>query len=231
MGFFSRKSKLGKIPAHEVEYVRPSEEERILEKKRRTNFVSTFSLLAKLTKADGRISSGEIEAVNKLIDEQLQLSEKQKELAVSIFNKAKNSSENIESIAAAYRDNNIDSPSMYRWLIEVMLNVASADKQFCAAEQELIDRVRKLLGIEDSVYLELLARYQEEKITCYQRLGCSPSDTAETIKKKYLELKASYSSERLKDLAVPEEFIKLAQEKLKQIEDAYQEISNLQHIS
>ncbi len=65
----------------------------------------------------------------------------------------------------------------------------------------------------------------------YDILGCSPSDDAATIKKKYRELVKRYHPDHLQSHTMGEEARASAKEKMQQINDAYETVKKLKGIT
>jgi DnaJ like chaperone protein len=58
----------------------------------------------------------------------------------------------------------------------------------------------------------------------FEVLGCSPSDTTATIKRKYRELTKKFHPDKLAAKDLPPEIASLAVEKFRQIQEAYERI-------
>jgi uncharacterized tellurite resistance protein B-like protein len=68
-------------------------------KKQTTMFLTLFSMLGKVAKADGVITSDEIAVVDDYMKNGLRLEAGNRKLAIAIFNKAKNSPDSFEKYA------------------------------------------------------------------------------------------------------------------------------------
>ena len=69
-----------------------------------TFFVATFSMLAKIARADGRVTRDEIAAIEKFMQEELRLGFQSRQVAVRIFEAALNAPDSFEDYARQFYD-------------------------------------------------------------------------------------------------------------------------------
>ena len=58
----------------------------------------------------------------------------------------------------------------------------------------------------------------------YAALGCTQSDTDEQIKKQYRKLVSEYHPDKIIAKGLPDEFIKFANDKFNEIQEAYEAV-------
>lgn len=194
--------------------------------KEMTFFVAAFSMLAKLAKADGQISDAEIHEIEKFMDEDLRLDESSKVAAINIFRAAKNSGESFESFAIQFYNAFSDQRQLLELMLEVLLRVAASDGNVVSDEDILISSASHIFGFSQSEYQQIKSKYTVSASNHYYAvLNCSVSDDNSTIKKQYRKLVQEYHPDKIISKGLPEEFVELANEKFKQIQEAYDIIS------
>lgn len=190
--------------------------------KEMTFFVAAFSMLAKLAKADGEISDAEISEIEKFMNEDLRLDESSKIAAINIFRAAKNSRESFESFARQFFNAFSNQRQMLELMIDVLLRVAASDGNVVDNEDMLIRSASSIFGFSDNEYQQIKSKYSSKASNYYYAiLNCSADDDDITIKKQYRKLVQEYHPDKIISKGLPEEFVELANEKFKQIQEAY----------
>lgn len=187
-------------------------------------FVSTFSMLAKLAKIDGRVSNEEIDAVEAFAANDLRLSDQDKEIAFNVFRAALNTPAAFEDFAVQFYQHFQQQPQMIEMMIDILLRVSVADGDLNTHEEHLIKRAVEIFHYGDQNYNQLKSRYVVLQNQAYQVLGCDPEDSDDQIKKQYRNLVHAYHPDKISSKGLPEEFIQLAHDKFRQIQTAYDEI-------
>ena len=123
-------------------------------------FLATFSMLGKLSKADGRVSSEEIRVVEQLMDRNLKLSAEARKFAIDIFNQAKNSNDQFRDYAVQFYEEFRDSREALFQLIDLLLTLANADGVM-HPKKKLIEEAVVIFGLERE-YSQLKAPYSAE---------------------------------------------------------------------
>jgi DnaJ like chaperone protein len=189
-----------------------------------TFFVAAFSMLAKLTKSDGTISDEEIRSIENFMARDLHLSPSDRKIAVDIFHTAVASPETFESFAAQFYNAFHDQPQMLEFMIDILLRVSLSDGELTPGEEQMIDSAVRIFHINPARFDELKARYVSKTEKYYAILGASRTDSIEEIKKKYRKLVSEYHPDKIASKGLPEEFIKFANDKFREIQEAYDAI-------
>jgi DnaJ like chaperone protein len=189
-----------------------------------TFFVATFSMLAKLANVDGRISSKEIDVINRFMLHDLHLDPQSRMVATNIFNAAINSPNQFEDFANQFYAEFHNQPQLLQMMIDILLRVATADERMSASEETLIRAAANIFNISPAMFENLRSRYGQPSDHHYAVLGCSRNDSDDAIKKKYRRLVMEYHPDRIVSKGLPEEFSKFAQEKFREIQQAYDAI-------
>lgn len=187
-------------------------------------FVATFSMLAKLTKADGRVTQQEIDFIDELMRNNLRLPPQARELAVSIFNEAKQSNQHFDDFARQFFSEFHNAPEVLVSQLDLLLMVAMSDGSLHQAEEKMIMSAVRIFGIE-SQYEQLKSRYDLSSSSdidrYYKILGCVRGDSLNTIKKKYRKLAMDYHPDRVQAQGMSPELAKAAEDRFKEIQHAW----------
>jgi DnaJ like chaperone protein len=103
--------------------------------------------------------------------------------------------------------------------------VSIADGALSQSEERLILAAKSIFSISDSQYAAIKSRYIKDDDKYYAILGITRNDTEETIKKTYRRLVKEYHPDIIASKGLPEEFTKLAEDKFREIQGAYEVIS------
>ena len=196
-------------------------------------FASLGKMLALLSKADGRISKGEVETASRCL-RSLGLKEDEYQKCVAAFNSIHYPSKDMfrkcaQDYAAVVRS------EACVLLYEMLWKVASVDGVLDAGEDELLRAAIDPFGIDPSYYHYFKrmyfgashtdnrddGRFDSKLRDAYAKLGCSPSDSDETIKTAYRKLAMRYHPDRLKAEGVPDSMIAIATRSMSEINAAW----------
>lgn len=183
-------------------------------------FVSLFSILGKLAKADGVVSKEEIDIVSQFLST-LRLSEEQKQFAKNVFNEAKNSLYSIEDFASQLYRINRNQPTVLLSFMDLLFRLAAADGNLHKSEEEVLLRLKNIFRISDSRFADLKAVHFRSEDRHYKMLNCTPDCSDEEIKSSYKKLVKEYHPDKLISKGLPEEFIKMAANKFQEVQEAY----------
>jgi DnaJ like chaperone protein len=187
-------------------------------------FVGTFSMLAKLAAADGRVKTEEISTVESFAINDLGLSAQSRTIAFNIFRTAIDSPARFEDFAHQFYEQFNNQPQMIEMMIDILLRVGVADGVLHASEQALIERAVDIFNFDQNRYNQLKFKYAGVSDQAYHVLGCNPDDSIDTIKKRYRKLVQDYHPDKIASKGLPEEFNQLAHDKFREIQDAYDTI-------
>src|SRR6056297_1484086 len=151
-------------------------------------FVASFSMLAKLAKADGRISDAEMRSIRQFMVRDLNLNAQSQQAAEQIFQAALRTPQSFEDFAAQFYQHFYGQPQLLELMIDILLRVSVADGSLQEDEERLILSAVRIFKLTEADYQKLKSRYVRDTDRFYARLGCSRSDTDETIKKNYRSL-------------------------------------------
>lgn len=189
-----------------------------------TFFVATFSMLAKVAHADGRISPEEIQAVEDFMANELNLTPESKRFAVEIFETAINSPMAFQDFAGQFYHQFHNQPRLLDLMIDVLLRLSVADGALSDSEEKLISSAARTFRFSEQKYNELKARYAPDFEKYYAILGIHSRASDDEIKRQYRKLVKEYHPDKIASKGLPEEFNKFANDKFREIQDAYDTI-------
>lgn len=188
-------------------------------------FVTTFSLLAKMAKADGVVTRDEVQIVDDFIKRNLAARGPARDLAIRIFQEAKSSRHTFEDFAEQFHSAFRRQPGMLREILELLYQVAMADGVLHPEEERLLEAAERIFGIDASDAKRIRARLVPDDSRHYAVLECDPSDSLKTIKSRYRQLARDYHPDRLMAKGLPEEMLQVGTRKLQEINEAYESIT------
>ncbi len=186
-----------------------------------TFFVAAFSMIAKLAKADGRVSEEEIVAVENFMVHDLNLDPASRRLAMNIFHAAIESQDNFNDFAAQFYSLFRNQYQMLDLMIDILLRVSVADGTLSQSEEKLILSAVRIFNFSDEKYNKLKSKYIKDFEKYYAILECNSNDSNEHIKKQYRKLVSEYHPDKIASKGLPEEFTKFANDKFREIKEAY----------
>ncbi len=190
-------------------------------------FVGTFSMLAKLAKADGTVSEPERRKVQEFIEQDLRLVGESRDAAIRIFETALREGGTFEEFAFQYYQQFSHDRNMLELAIDILYRVGMADGSLTNAEQKLIYSAVHIFRLPESVIETLRTKYSgtgSSKKKTYAVLGVSPSAGDEEIKRAYRKMVSEYHPDKIASKGLPDEFISFAHEKFRDIQEAYETI-------
>jgi len=189
-------------------------------------FVSLFSMLAKMAKADGKVSSEEAELINHIAKTQMNLDAEDRKAARDIFNNALNDNYSIYDYASQYKQV-IQNQQMREMVYRLLFAVAFADQKLHHAEELILKEIPSHLGLDSSIYNRFKEEFQGQKADiseCYKALGCTPDHSDEEIKRAYRKKCIEYHPDKIASKGLPDGFMKFAEEQMQQITSSYSAI-------
>ena len=186
-----------------------------------TFFIAAFSMLAKISKADGRVSEIEISSVEEFMQRDLNLDNESKTTARNIFREAVNSNEHFNAFAVQFYGVFRTQPRLIELMMDMLLRVSTADGTISSEEEVLLFSAARIFNISDSAYSNFKKRYVKETNKYYALLNCDENATDQEIKKQYRKLVTEYHPDKIASKGLPEEFVKFANDQFIKIQEAY----------
>lgn len=194
-------------------------------------FTATFSVMGHLAKSDGRVSAQEIQAAKTLMN-QMQLTTSQREAAISLFEKGKQSDFPLDDVLEQFKQECHRRVTLLRMFLEIQVQAALADGQVDPAENQILIHSGEVLGFDSNQVEQLInfirgtdgssAKQEKSLENAYQVLGVKHEASDENIKTAYRRLMSRHHPDKLVSKGLPEEMIKLATDKTKEIQQAWE---------
>ncbi|MCP4548195.1 MAG: DnaJ domain-containing protein [bacterium] len=188
-------------------------------------FMATvFAMFGKLAKADGNVSREEVAAVDEFISRHLNLNPEQRRFAIGVFNEAKDNDTPIEAyarqFAQVYRHDHQLREAVYR----MMVMLAQSDGAIHPKERDILKSLPYALGLDAGIYESLVAQQHGDLKGFYDLLEVSPEASDTEVKRAYHKKTVEHHPDKLVSKGLPDSFMKYADEQMKLINNAYDEI-------
>jgi DnaJ like chaperone protein len=183
--------------------------------------IAVIALGAKMAKADGVVTDEEIEAFERIF----RVPEGEAANVRRVFDLARQDTAGYEvyagQVARAFRDN----PAMLEDILDGLFEIAKADGVLHPGEQAFLERVADIFGFAPNEFRRIRAtHFGPDAVDPYAILGVAYDASDTEIKRTYRLLVRENHPDSLIARGVPEEFIKLATDKLAAINAAYDRI-------
>ncbi len=202
----------------------------------RAFFEATFSVMGHLAKADGRVSEEEI-ALARHVMARMGLSGQARHEAIALFSKGKESDFVLEPMLTRFHNATRRARNLQQMFIEIQLHAAYADGELNPAEKKLLLVICDALGFSTTDFdrLEAMVRAEQhaakggrvEQVSlddAYAILNVTSESSDAEVKRAYRKLTNQHHPDKLVAKGLPEEMMKLAEEKTHEIRAAYERI-------
>ena len=189
-----------------------------------TFFIAAFSMLAKIAKADGVVKKEEVESIEKFMLYELNLDPQSRHMAMNIFQAALNSRESFQDFANQFYQHFQYQPQLLELMIDMLVRVSVSDGSMTANEEKLILSAIDIFHFNQQTYHTIRSRYVRDTSKYYAVLGCQSTDSDDHIKRQYRKLVQEYHPDKILSKGLPEEFVKFANDKFREIQEAYEMI-------
>lgn len=187
-------------------------------------YVALTSLVAKLAKADGKVTADEIAAYKDFLNNNLHLSDEELSIITRLFNEAQNSHTTAEEYAQQIYALNHHNPEILREILSLLFRISIADGTLSKEEERYIASIAHIFKVSVNEYAQIKALYVSDKDKYYKILGVSHDSSNEEIKSSYRKLVVDYHPDKLVSKGLPEDFIQFAHQRLTEINGAYEYI-------
>jgi len=194
-----------------------------------------IALVAKVAKADGRVSELEAQLISMMFDDISKIfteKEKTRDILKEIFNDEKEK-DNTKEVAESLNKLLGKSRLKPRQFIEFLIQLAFVDDGLSTDEDKVLRIIVAELNIEPSEYDTMLHKFENMKKgqsqsmsldEAYALLGVNTSDDMSSIKKTYRNLVREYHPDIMISQEKDAAYIEEATAKMQEINQAYQVI-------
>jgi DnaJ like chaperone protein len=191
-------------------------------------FVSVFSMLAKMARADGRVSQSEIDMVTQFMRQDLRLDAEAEQAAVKIFRAARDSPASFEQFAQQFHQIFQTDRDMLYSMLDLLHRLAAADGQVTADERRLLAEAARIFGLQEDEARHVVGDLPTDLDKHYAVLGLDRSATKDEVRSRYRKLVADNHPDKIIAKGLPEEFVAFAHQRFREIQEAYEAIQKSQ---
>lgn len=195
------------------------------EKRQAVFFTAVFAMLGKMAKADGRVCENEINAVRSFMRDKLRLDTATQQFAMSVFNEAKDNNTPFEDYARQFGQIFQKEQQLRMMFFEMLFTVALADGVLHPAEEKILRAAPAMIGLHADIYDTVKRRFVSDLSHYYAVLGLDDGADMNAVKKAYRKLVSEYHPDKIVSKGLPEDFMRFAEEKFREINEAYEAIT------
>jgi DnaJ like chaperone protein len=197
------------------------------------------ALVAKVAKADGRVSELEAQLIGMMFDDICSVfvqKDKARGILKEIFNEAKQKEDDTKDIARILNNKLGKSRLKRRKYVGFLIQLAFVDSGIGKDEDEILRIIVNELGMSYDEYKALASKFESmmrnkqgsiSDDEAYKILGVNKSDDMSTIKKAYRKLVREYHPDIIKSQDKDEAYIEEATAKTQEINQAYEHIKKI----
>jgi len=197
-------------------------------------FTATFAVMGHIAKADGRVTRDEISLARQLMDN-LQLDGAQRKVAQMLFNQGKQPGFDLDAVLEQFRRECHRRSTLVQMFVEIQIQAALADSRIGPEENRVLQRMALALGIGLGDLERLIGQIRGagafhdhgERVSlgdAYRILGVAENTPLPQVRKAYRRLLSQHHPDKLVSKGLPEEMVKLANEKTHEIRAAWEKI-------
>ena len=180
--------------------------------------VSMLVLLAAVMKADKQLLKSELDFVKQFLKNQFHTNDVHDFMV--LFKDILNQEYHLRDVCRQVQ-RSMDHPSRLE-LVHVLFGLSQADGYIHPDEIKIIHTIARYMNINENDFISIQAMFVRDSKSDYKILEISPDTTDEEVKKAYRKMANKYHPDKVSHLG--EELQKLAEEKFKSVNDAYQAI-------
>lgn len=190
--------------------------------------IGVIALGAKMAKADGRVTDDEVRAFKQVF----RIPQDEVKNVARVFNQARKDARGFEPYAQQMADMFRNDPQVLEELLHCLTHIAMADGSMHPQELEYLQKVADIFGFDEVTFERVTGRSPEgKKADPYTILGVSASADDAAVKAAHRKLVLEHHPDRLVSKGMPEEFVEMANEKLAEINAAYDAIKKERGLS
>jgi len=204
-------------------------------------FTAVFSVMGYLAKADGTVSRSEIQMAENIMG-QMNLDEQQRKAAIDLFNQGKQSDFPLDEVLQQFKKECHRRTNLLQMFLEILIATAYADNSLDPSEHAALQNIAQQIGFSAAQLEQIInmvgaqQSYSQQSSSsssssnqpslsqAYAVLGVDSEVSDSSLKKSYRRLMSQHHPDKLVAKGLPEEMIKLANQKTAEIKAAYEQI-------
>jgi len=208
---------LGAVAGHAVEKRLAPHHEDSQATKQVAFTVAVIALSAKMAKADGIVSRDEIAAFR----QRVHIPAREVKQVGKFWDLARQTPAGFEDYARQVARLFVAKAPILEQLLDLLFHIAKSDGDITAPEQNYLHSVARIFGFDDSEFERLLAIHRSSGPSAYEILGVEPDIDDAALTKHWKQLVRTHHPDTLIADGMPEEFVAAANDRLAQINAAY----------
>ncbi len=213
----------GAVAGHAVDRMRAAPEDPGRQSAAREIAFTTavIALCAKMAKADGQVTRDEIEAFRRIFH----VPPEEIGNVGRVFDLARKDARGFEPYARQVAGMFAANPAVLEELLDALFYIAKADGVIHPAELDYLRRVAEIFRFDETTFRRLHASHEGEgKPDPYAVLGVDHDADDETVRAAWLRLTRENHPDRLTAQGMPEDFVRIATERMAGINAAWDAI-------
>lgn len=183
--------------------------------------IAVIALSAKMAKADGLVTRDEVSAFREIFE----IPPEEEKNAARVFNLARQDVAGFEEYAKKIKKMFGQQDGTLCDLMEGLFHIAIADGEYHPNEDAFLERVAEIFGLSKAQFRGLRTRFvPDAEPDPYQVLGLEPGASLEEARAAWRQMVRDCHPDRLKARGVPEEMVKVAEQRLVAANRAFEEI-------
>jgi DnaJ like chaperone protein len=186
--------------------------------------IAMIALSAKMAKADGVVTRPEVDAFCRIFA----IPPGEERNVSRVYNLAKRDIAGFESYAREVARLYADRPACLEDILDGLFDIARADGAVHERELAYLGRVAEIFGLDEHAFAKVRARHViEGGVDPYVVLDADPRWDRERLRRHYRRLVAENHPDRLIARGVPEEFVRIANDRLAAINAAWERLERV----
>ena len=184
--------------------------------------IAVIALGAKMAKADGQVTRDEVAAFREVFA----IAREEEENAARVFNLARQDVAGFDLYASKIAAMFGPGDPVLVDLMEGLFHIAMADGEFHPHEDAFLRDVARIFGVDDRCFRSLLTRFVPDAAPDpYHVLRVSHDAPLEEIRAAWRQAVKDCHPDRMRARGLPEEALKLAEQRLVAVNRAWEEIA------
>jgi DnaJ like chaperone protein len=186
--------------------------------------IAMIALSAKMAKADGVVTRSEIDAFRSILD----IPPGEEKNVARVYNLAKRDIAGFETYASEVKRLLGDEPDVLEAVLDGLFEIAKADSAVHERELAYLEQVAALFGFDAAAFAHIRARHViDEGADPFLVLHADPRWDFQRLQRHYRRLVAENHPDRLIARGVPEEFVRIANDRLAAVNAAWEKIERV----
>jgi DnaJ like chaperone protein len=190
--------------------------------------IAVIALSAKMAKADGVVTRPEVDAFCHIFT----IPPGEEKNVGRVYNLAKRDIAGFEAYARDVARLLADDPAMLEAILDGLFGIAKADGAVHERELLYLARVGELFGFDEVTFARIRARHVIDRDgDPFLALNADPAWDFQRLRRHYRQLVAENHPDRLIAGGVPEEFVRIANDRLAAINTAWEKIERMRAVA